>query len=107
VVDLLRSAGNEQLLDQWLGQPMELPDERTLWHTPQTKSDQERVVIASYRVSPQGDARGIEVQADGEEDSSSARRIKKMLLNTHFRPRFSQGKAEYSGQVTRRYLLVD
>ncbi|MEH6637467.1 MAG: tetratricopeptide repeat protein [Halioglobus sp.] len=106
VVSILRNANEEQLLEQWLAQPMELPDEQSLWQQNRASAGQEQVVVARYKVSARGEISNINVSTSGEDDSGSARRIKSMLLDTHFRPRFSQGKAERSGEVIRRYRLL-
>jgi hypothetical protein len=106
VVELLREADEQELLSQWLDQPMELPDERDLWRPVPPDAQGPERITASYHVSAQGQARSIEVSTDDESDSGAAIRLKRMLRDTHFRPRFSQGKAEKSSVVTRHYRLL-
>jgi len=108
VVKILSEAGQDDLLSQWLEQPMELPDERELWQLP-PEQDQHGglVVVAQYKVSARGEARSLKVSVPGADSSGQARRIKAMLRETHFRPRFVRGVAESSEPVTRTYRLLD
>jgi tetratricopeptide (TPR) repeat protein len=104
----LRAAGEEQLLLRWLGQPMELPDEQDLWPDYYDNSEPGPAVVeARYDVTASGDARKIKVSVTEEEESWQAWRIKRMLRDTHFRPRFSDGKPQAVEQVSRRYRLLD
>lgn len=108
VVQILRDAGNDELLAKWLDQPMELPDEAELWQRPSNQENSTGlVVVAQYKVSARGEAKSIRVSVPGVESSSHARKISTMLRETHFRPRFSQGIAERSEPVTRTYRLLD
>jgi hypothetical protein len=107
VVVLLRAAGEENLLMQWLGQPVELPDEANLWAANgHTNALSHTVVEARYDVNSRGDARRIKVSVTDTENEWQAWRIKRMLTNTHFRPRFIGGEAEGVEQLSRSYLLV-
>jgi len=109
VVEVLRAAGEEKLLLKWLDQPVELPDESNLWAAnPYTNVPSQVVVEARYNVTSRGDVRKIKVSVaeEQEEKEWQAWRIKRMLSDTHFRPRFSQGQAEMVEQISRRYLLV-
>lgn len=107
VVELLRAAGEERLLMQWLDQPVELPDEAKLWApNGHTNALSHAVVEARYDVNSRGDARRIKVSVIDAENEWQAWRVKRMLTNTHFRPRFSGGEAEGVEQISRSYLLV-
>jgi tetratricopeptide (TPR) repeat protein len=107
VVELLRAAGEDHLLMQWLDQPVELPDEANLWATNgYTNMLSRDVVEAQYDVNSQGVAKRIKVSVIDVENEGQAWRIKRMLSNTHFRPRFSGGEAEGVEQLSRSYLLV-
>jgi tetratricopeptide (TPR) repeat protein len=107
VVELLRAAGEDRLLMQWLDQPVELPDEANLWAAnSHTNALSRAVVEAQYDVNSRGDARRIKVSVSDAENEWQAWRIKRMLTNTHFRPRFSGGEAEGVEQLSRSYLLV-
>ncbi len=108
VVKILGEAGRDDLLSQWLEQPMELPDERELWLVP---PEEDRpgglVVVAQYKVSARGEARSLKVSVPGADSPGPARKIREMLRETHFRPRFIRGVAESSEPVTRTYRLLD
>jgi hypothetical protein len=107
VVALLREAGEEALLAQWLDQPMELPDEENHWVIEQMPAvDPGAVVEASYNVSAQGIARGIEVSVDDDAYDEQAWRIKRMLREAHFRPRYDSEGPQPAEGVIRRYRLV-
>lgn len=107
VVSLLRDAGETELLNRWLGQPRELPDEADLWLHPRYRDVRPLVeVVARYDVSARGAVSNIKVSVPGEDGSGQASRIRRMLYDTHFRPRFSQGQAEAVAQVSRRYRLL-
>ncbi len=107
VVALLRDAGEEQLLSRWLDQPVELPDELDLWPVNGDRdAASQAVVVARYDVTSRGAVQRIQVSVQDEKDLSQAWRIKRMLRDAHFRPRFSQGLAEAVEQVSRRYMLV-
>lgn len=108
VVELLSGAGEEQLLQQWLGEPAELPDERDLWQpTEEADSLAHVIVTAQYQVSSRGDANRVKVSVADEEESWRAARIKRMIQDTHFRPRFSQGSPQAMENISRRYTLIE
>ena len=107
VVELLQGAGESQLLSRWLDQPVELPHDRSLWQPPSEAAAEQPAITAKYKVSARGEASSIQISAPDEARSGAVGRLKRLLRDTHFRPRFSQGKAERSGTVTRRYQLLD
>ncbi|MBE9539547.1 MAG: hypothetical protein IMF06_10720 [Proteobacteria bacterium] len=108
VVELLRAAGEERLLGQWLDQPVELPDESDLWSVGAHAAGSGRAVVeANYDVTSRGDVLRIKVSVSDEEREWQAWRIKRLLRDTHFRPRFSQGVPESVEALSRRYMLVD
>ena len=108
VEEILRDAGEEQLLLRWLGQPVELPDEHDLWPDYHDNAEPGPAVVeARYEVTASGDARKIKVSVIDDEESWQAWRIKRMLRDTHFRPRFSEGKPQAVEHVSRRYRLLD
>lgn len=108
VVEVLQAAGEEGLLLQWLGQPVELPDEPGLWSVNHHAAlPGGEVVEAHYGVTSRGDVRRIEVSVTNEDKEWQAWRIKRMLSDTHFRPRFSQGVPETVEKLSRHYMLVD
>lgn len=107
VYRLLRKAGRDDLVTGWLDAPVELPDEREAWLQPSSAAAPDAVVVARYRVSERGDVRGLEVRLRGGADGPAAARVGRMLRDTHFRPKFSGGGPEASGEVTRYYRLLD
>ena len=108
VETMLLAANEDQLLQRWLGEPAALPDEPGLWPAaPDDPESQHVVVEASYAVTHRGDVKRIEVSVSEEEQSWQAWRIRNMLRETHFRPRFHLGQPETVEQVSRQYLLVE
>jgi tetratricopeptide (TPR) repeat protein len=105
VVELLHASGDEALLMQWLDQPVELPDEPQL--NGGGHSLRPGVVIqANYDVSSRGVVQRVVVSTSDEKNEWQAWRLKRMLRDTHFRPRFSRGEAELTEQISRQYMLV-
>lgn len=108
VMAILRDAGEETLLEQWLGQPVELPDERDMWGIfDRFVVDREAVVEASYAVTSRGAARAISVNVRNETYDVHAVRVKRMLRDTHFRPRYDREGPTAAERVTRYYRLID
>jgi hypothetical protein len=107
VYRLLRKAGRDDLLARWLDAPVELPDEREAWLQPSSATPPGAVVVARYRVSERGDVRDLEVRLRGNDEGPAAAKIGRMLRDTHFRPKFSGGQPQASGEVTRYYRLLD
>lgn len=105
VVKLLHTSGEEALLMKWLDQPVELPDEPELNGGDHSLSSGV-VIHAKYDVSPRGDVQRVEVSTSDEENEWQAWRLKRMLRDTHFRPRFSHGEAELAEHISRQYMLV-
>ena len=105
VVELLHSSGEEALLMKWLDQPVELPDEPEL-NGGDHKLSSGVVIHAKYDVSARGDVQRVEVSTSEEENEWQGWRLKRMLRDTHFRPRFSHGEAELAEHISRQYMLV-
>ena len=107
VVQILKDAGETQLLEQWLGSPAELPANGAFWQPDRTVKDGRRVVLsAEYDVSARGNARNIQVSAAKPEDEVFSSRLRRKLLATRFRPRFASGEAETVERVSREYELI-
>jgi len=107
VVQILKDAGDTQLLDQWLGSPAELPANGAFWQPDRIAKDGRRVVlIAEYDVSARGYVRNIQVSAAQPEDQVFTSRLRRKLLATRFRPRFATGEAEAVERVSREYELI-
>ena len=107
VVQILKDAGETQLLEQWLGSPVELPANGAFWQPDRIAKDGRRVVLsAEYDVSARGNARNIQVSAAKPEDEVFSSRLRRKLLATRFRPRFASGEAESVERVSREYELI-
>ena len=109
VEQVLLAAGEDHLLTDWLGQPVGLPDEQDLWpmYGLGAPPPESVVVEARYTVTSRGDVRDIDVSVAKEEDAWQAGRIRRMLRDTHFRPRFHGGLTQSVEQIEGRYQLVD
>lgn len=108
VVQLLSQDKRPDLLQQWLGQPMELPDNGAFW---QFRSDREGVhpvvVNIRYDVSARGRASNMQAGVSDPADEGVASRLKRKLRHIRFRPRWVSGVAEPVSQVQRDYQLID
>jgi len=108
VEQILQQAGELDLLDQWLGAPVELPDNNAFGQSNQLTSDAKPVVATfHYDISAKGYLSNIEVDTQDPDEASVGLRIKRMLKGTHFRPRFVSGQAEPMENLTRQYQLVN
>jgi hypothetical protein len=107
VEQIMLEAGELDLLDQWLGAPVELPANDAFRQPNQLPSDAKPVVATvHFDISAKGRLRYVEVSTKEPEDTSVGLRIKSLLIDTHFRPRFVSGHAEPVEQLTRQYQLV-
>ena len=107
-IALLRESGHDELIERWLGEPVELPDENAVWLQRRDKPLRDRSVVAvRYDVSARGDVSNTEVLQVAEEASGESMRIRRMLRDTHFRPRLASGEPEATTGVERRYKLID
>jgi tetratricopeptide (TPR) repeat protein len=108
VVEILSKSGRHALLEGWLGQPVELPDNGAFWQPSQPVSGQRRILVETrYDVSASGRIRNLTGTAVSSEDESKAERLKRELRKTRFRPRWVNGEAEAVTGVERRYEWVD
>ncbi len=106
VVDTLRQAGEESLLEAWLGEPVELPDNGTFLLPVASRGLQEQV-RARFDVSEQGRVRSIETEALSGEAVSGLGSFRRRLAATLFRPRWSTGEATAVKGLQRDYRLLD
>jgi len=105
-IELLSQAGRKDLVNAWLHEPAELPDEREIWHGGQTPLTPESTVLTlRFDLSQRGDASNFEVL----EETVAGRqvRLKRMLRETHFRPRWSSGTPEGMKGLLRQYRILD
>jgi tetratricopeptide (TPR) repeat protein len=104
---LLQQAGQGKQLREWLGRPVELPDNGAFWQ-PRTDGDGPKrvVVTARFDVSESGRARNLQTTPAREEEQSAASRLRRELSKTRFRPRFISGQAEETLGVARDYEVV-
>ena len=97
-IALLQSGGREDLVEKWWGEPVELPDNGSFWRG--NDIERESVTVrARLSVSDRGRPK-IDELADEE---SAARRLRRQLANTRFRPAFRDGEPVTVGSVERSY----
>jgi hypothetical protein len=103
----LRAAGRAELVEQWLGEPAELPDNRRFQvHAAARPSLAPGKVTARFAVDERGRVDNIEVLALPADQPAHEGRVRRMLVGTHFRPRFVSGSAEAVAAVERSYRFV-
>ena len=108
VVQLLQAENMPGLLEQWLGQPVELPDNGAFWQpAPAPGSEPRAVVTARYEVSRRGRVRNLQTEVTGGGDARLAARVKRKLSHIRFRPRWVAGAAEAVTVVQRDYELIN
>jgi hypothetical protein len=103
VGELLTQAGEPALLDAWLGQPVELPDNGAFWQAPAGRDKEIIELRATFDVNSRGEARSVEVYAHSDSDEGVAMRLSQKLKNTSFRPQVVSGEAQASESLDRHY----
>ncbi len=104
----LSEAGEYRLLDFWLGSPVELPDNGAFWQPRRLAEKEQRVaLVARFDVTASGRARQVAALADKEADESAARRLRREISDTVFRPRFRSGVAEAVSNLEVTYEVMD
>lgn len=117
VVSLLREDNRQDLLQQWLAGPVELPDNGAFWQ-PLPEPDAAAVVVTThYDISAEGRVMNIQLaEAQSEAGADRARiernerrayKLRRRLKQTRFRPRFVNGHAEGEQQLVREYQLIN
>jgi hypothetical protein len=106
VVDALRQAGEESLLEAWLGEPVELPDNGAFL-IPSSSNGPNEQVRARFDVSEMGRVRAIEIEALTGEAIAELGSFRRKLAATLFRPRWSTGEATAVRGLQRDYRLLD
>ena len=108
LVGMLIAADKDELVQQWFGAPVELPDNGAFWQSPENREGPKKIILsANYDVSVRGRARNISAQAQQEEDAKKVYRFKRELAATRFRPRFENGQAAATQGLSREYVLYD
>lgn len=104
VISHLKATGQEYLLAQWFGSPVELPDNGAFSRDP----GQGGVAVAvRFSVSAAGRPTGIQATAADESQKGFAMRLYRGLLSTRFRPRFEDGVAVETTDIERHYRYLD
>jgi hypothetical protein len=108
VARLLQGAGLEDLLQQWLGQPVELPANGAFWQPRAGPGATEPVVVqASYDVSAAGRASNVDVRAVVSEHAGKAGKVRRSLVQTRFRPSLLNGEPQARTRLSRQYEVLD
>ena len=107
VQQLLMAGGQQALLQKWLGQPVELPDNGAFWQPPAATAEESPVVLkVAYDVSASGRVSNLESPVEDPNLKGKAIRLKRALKQIRFRPRWINGAAE-AAWVQRDYQLLD
>ncbi|TDG12076.1 tetratricopeptide repeat-containing protein [Seongchinamella unica] len=107
VVEILNGAGEDALLQQWLGEPVELPDNGVFWQA-ETAPDVATVTVeARYDVSALGRVSELQTRIPDGTDDRSLYRFRRKLLSTLFRPRWVTGEPEAVASIARHYRILD
>lgn len=106
VAELLRNAGEPGLVGEWLGQPVELPEDGAFWAGRPSADAALAEVRASFNVSSRGRVSDIEVKALNPGAEADLSRFKRNLNATLFRPRWDGGEAESVEGLVRDYRLL-
>ena len=108
VEQLLLNTDRAELLQQWLGQPVELPANGAFWQPrPLAGGDEPVVVNARYDVSATGKAGNIDVTTRDSANDGKAGRVRRSLAQTRFRPRMVNGEPAAGQQLERDYQVLD
>lgn len=107
LVELLQQEERQDLLQLWLAQPVELPDNGAFWQPMpmQQAALRHRVLEASYDVSSGGRASNVAVTAVDSADEKLVSKLVRQIRRIRFRPRFVDGEAA-PDQLVRSYQLV-
>lgn len=107
VVKQLHDTGHKDLLEQWMGEPVELPDNGAFWQPDLATGESKPVIRASYDVSSRGKLSKLQTRVvEGDEDLA-LNRFRRKLSATLFRPRWVSGEPEAVMGLRREYQLLD
>jgi hypothetical protein len=108
VVEILIADDTGELLQQWFGEPVELPDNGVFWDpTLSLAGAQQIIVSATYDVSARGRVRNVQARPQREDGEKKLYRFKRRLAATRFRPRFENGQAVATQTLSREYVLYN
>ena len=107
VVRILDDAGEELLLQRWLGAPVELPDNGVFWQPEVTAEEAPATVEAHYDVSAKGRVSGLDARLLQATEEQSLNGFRRKLSSTLFRPRWANGKPEAVSGLRREYHILD
>jgi hypothetical protein len=108
VVKMLMAADRGELIQQWFGAPVELPDNGAYWQpSPNREGAQQIIVSANYDVSARGRVRNVTTKVQREDDAKKTYGFKRLLAATRFRPRFENGQAVATQALSRDYVLYN
>lgn len=105
VEELLHSAGEDALLEQWLAAPVELPDNGAFWQ-PATSSELPYIHVR-FDVTERGRVRNVATERAEPELENEASALRRRLLRTRFRPRWEAGQAQATAGLQRDYQILD
>jgi hypothetical protein len=104
----LAGSGAEQYIEEWLGEPVELPANgvfRQLESPGSEMGDDLPLVKLAFAVSADGRARDIELVSTTAASEGRVVRAKRTLRRLRFRPRWIAGRAEAVTGLQREYVL--
>lgn len=105
---LLAGAGRDDLLQQWLGQPVELPDNGAFWQPrAATRVAPPLVMKASYDVTARGRVSKLDASMSDPEYEGRAGQLRRKFRQTRFRPRWVNGEPEAVAGLQRDYEILD
>ena len=106
VVSLLEKAGRPDLLQTWLGEPVELPDNGAFWQPRESDRAETAMRLGlQFDVSERGRAGNFVVlEADPERQRLTAR-LQRKLAGIRFRPRWVNGSPEAVSKLRRDYAF--
>ncbi|MBR9910979.1 MAG: hypothetical protein GYB33_11595 [Gammaproteobacteria bacterium] len=98
----------EAIVNDLFREPVELPDLSAVELQQRKGGDNEEFVVVRFDVSPYGNANNIEIiEAYPENKVSNRSKVRKSLKVAKFRPRFENGVAVATENVTRRYIFSE
>ncbi|MEP5566237.1 MAG: tetratricopeptide repeat protein [Halioglobus sp.] len=107
VVTSLRDAGENEVLQQWLGAPMELPDNGVFWVPEIMPNNEGPLVQATYNVSSRGKLTNLQARLGSGVEEVSLSWFRRKLSNVLFRPRWVSGNPEGVTGLQRQYQMLN